>query len=276
MNYNDYYSYGSNSQSISQYYGQYSFTHQGGPNNQYGSSSQFGGQYGGHNYVGGFGDQYSGHNYIGEYDVMNQNGSNDQNGFGGQTNQGAYIGQYNSTYQYGSSSQFNGQHGGNNNHGQNNIIYQNYANGQHGYNGQYNQVAGGQNNSVNIYNQPSYGLHQANQIFGCNDQNNINIGEMPYVDRMDKEHQNFIKEISEVKDMMDEFHASNELLFQGLREVTSRLVVEEQALSHNLKSQPQQENHQVTTIRSLILPTYVEENEVGRQYIKENDVDDPT
>ncbi|CAL2241961.1 unnamed protein product [Prunus armeniaca] len=252
MNYNDYYSYGSNSQSIDQNYGQYSFTHQGGPNNQYGSSSQFGSQYGGHNYVG-------------EYDVMNQNGSNDQNGFDGQ---------YDSTYQYGSGSQFNGQHGGNNNHGQNNIIYQNYANGQHGYNGQYNQVAGGQNNSVNISNQPSYGLHQANQIFGCNDQNNINIGERSYVDRMDKEHQNFIKEISEVKDMMDEFHASNELLFQGLREVTSRLVVEEQALSHNLKSQPQQENHQVTTIRSLILPTYVEENEVDRQYLKEKDVDE--
>ncbi|CAB4273355.1 unnamed protein product [Prunus armeniaca] len=78
-----------------------------------------------------------------------------------------------------------------------------------------------------------------------------------------------MKEISEVKDMMDGFHASNKFLIHGLREIASRLVVEEQTLSHNLKSHPQQENHQVTTIRSLILPTYVEENEVGRQYVDE-------
>ncbi|PQQ04859.1 shematrin-like protein 1 [Prunus yedoensis var. nudiflora] len=78
MNYNGYDSYGSNSQSIGQHYGQYNFTHQGGPKNQYGSSSQFSGQYGGHNYVGGFGGQYGGHNYIGGYDLMNQNGSNDK------------------------------------------------------------------------------------------------------------------------------------------------------------------------------------------------------
>ncbi|CAL9021259.1 unnamed protein product [Prunus brigantina] len=80
MNYNGYDSYGSNSQSIGQYYGQYNFTHQGGHNNQYDSSSQFGGPYGGHNYVG-------------RYDLTNQNGSNDQNGFGGQTSQVAW-GQY--------------------------------------------------------------------------------------------------------------------------------------------------------------------------------------
>ncbi|CAB4292813.1 unnamed protein product [Prunus armeniaca] len=92
MNYNGYDSYGSNSQSVCQHYDQYNFTHQDGPNNQYGSSSQFGGQYGGHNYVGGFGDQYGGHNYVGGYDPMNQNGSNDQNSFGGQTNQGGYSG----------------------------------------------------------------------------------------------------------------------------------------------------------------------------------------
>ncbi|PQM36333.1 shematrin-like protein 1 [Prunus yedoensis var. nudiflora] len=67
MNYNGYDSYGSNSQSIGQHYGQYNFTHQGGPNNQYGSSSQFGCQYGGHNYVGKFGGQYGGHNYVGEF-----------------------------------------------------------------------------------------------------------------------------------------------------------------------------------------------------------------
>ncbi|CAL2278159.1 unnamed protein product [Prunus armeniaca] len=131
MNYNDYDSYGSNSQSIGQPYGQYNFIHQGGPNNQYGSSSQFGGQYDGHNYVGGFGDQYGGHNYIGGNDPMNQNGSIDQNGFGGQTNQGGYSGQYDSTYQYGFGSQFNCQHDGNKNYSQNNMIYQNYANGQH-------------------------------------------------------------------------------------------------------------------------------------------------
>ncbi|KAI5313215.1 hypothetical protein L3X38_042389 [Prunus dulcis] len=74
MNYNGYDSYGSNSQSIGQHgdhnhYGQYKFTHQGGPNNHYDSSSQFGGQYGGHNCIG------------------DQNGLNDQHGFGGQTNQ---------------------------------------------------------------------------------------------------------------------------------------------------------------------------------------------
>ncbi|CAL9025214.1 unnamed protein product, partial [Prunus brigantina] len=191
MNFNGYDSCGSNSQSIGQYYGQYNFTHQGGPNNQYGSSSQFGGQYGGHNYVGGFGDQYSGHNYIGGYDLMNQNGSNDQNGFGG------YSGQYNFTYQYGSGSQFNGQHAENNNHGQNNMIYQNYVNGQHGYNGQYNQVAegqyiypDGQNNPTNIYDQPSYGSHQMNHHNGYHGQNVLSVREMPYVDRMDKKHQN--------------------------------------------------------------------------------------
>ncbi|PQM37673.1 shematrin-like protein 1 [Prunus yedoensis var. nudiflora] len=98
MNYNGYDAYGSSSQSIGRhddhnYSGQYNFTHQGGPNNQYDSSSQFGSQYGGHNYIGGFGGQYGGHNYVGGYDVMNQNGLNDQNGFGGQTNQVAW-GQY--------------------------------------------------------------------------------------------------------------------------------------------------------------------------------------
>ncbi|CAB4303829.1 unnamed protein product [Prunus armeniaca] len=97
-----------------------------------------------------------------------------------------------------------------------------------------------------------------------------------------------MKEISEVKDMMDGFHASNKFLIHGLREIASRLVVEEQTLSHNLKSHPQQENHQVTTIRSLILPTYVEENESGhlfhptfleekevsREYVDKREVDE--
>ncbi|CAL2238857.1 unnamed protein product [Prunus armeniaca] len=101
---------------------------------------------------------------------------------------------------------------------------------------------------------------------------------MPYVDRMDKEHQNFIKETSKVKDvfmeMVDEFYASNKLLIQGLHEIASRLAIEEQTLSQKLKSQQQQENHQMTTIRSLILPTYVEENEVDRQYMKKKNVDE--
>ncbi|KAL6293941.1 hypothetical protein ACE6H2_002083 [Prunus campanulata] len=91
---------------------------------------------------------------------------------------------------------------------------------------------------------------------------------------MDKEHQNFIKEISEMKDLFMEMTVPNELLIQGLREIASQLVVEEQTLNHNLKPQPQQENHQMTTIRPLTLPTHVEENEVGRQYIKEKDVDE--
>ncbi|KAL6272386.1 hypothetical protein ACE6H2_023078 [Prunus campanulata] len=91
---------------------------------------------------------------------------------------------------------------------------------------------------------------------------------------MDKEHQNFIKEISEMKDLFMEMTVPNELLIQGLREIASRLAVEEQTLSHNLESQPQQENHQMTTIRPLTLPTHVEENEVGRQYMKEKDVDE--
>ncbi|CAL9012330.1 unnamed protein product [Prunus brigantina] len=233
MNYNGYDSYGSNSQSIGQHYGQYNFTHKGGPNNQYGSSSQFGGKYGRHNYVGGFGfgDQYGGHNYIGGYDPMNQNGSDDQNGFGGQTNQGGYSGQYDSTYQYGSGNHFNGQHDGNNNYGQNNMIYQNYANGQHGYNGQYNQVAGGQytypdaqNNSANIYDQPSYGSHQMNHHNGYNGQNILSVSERPYVDHVDKEHQNFIKEIYEVKDVFMEMVVSNELLIQYLLEIFLRLA----------------------------------------------------
>ncbi|PQQ20176.1 hypothetical protein Pyn_32450 [Prunus yedoensis var. nudiflora] len=97
----------------------------------------------------------------------------------------------------------------------------------------------GQNNPANIYDQPSYGSHQTNHPNGYNGQNVLSVSERPYVDRMDKEHQNFIKEIFEVKDMMDGFHASNELLIQGLREIASQLVVEEQTLSHNLKSQPQ-------------------------------------
>ncbi|PQM38284.1 hypothetical protein Pyn_39213 [Prunus yedoensis var. nudiflora] len=71
-----------------------------------------------------------------------------------------------------------------------------------------------------------------------------------------------------------EMTVPNELLIQGLREIASRLAVEEQTLSHNLESQPQQENHQMGTIRPLILPTYVEENEVGRQYTKEKDVNE--
>ncbi|KAI5335069.1 hypothetical protein L3X38_025202 [Prunus dulcis] len=224
--------------------------------NSYGSSSQSTCQYGNHN-------QNSQYNY---------------------THQGGYNGQYDSTYQYGYGSQFDGQHGRNNNHGQNNMMYQNYSNGQHGYNGQYNQVAREQctypyarNNSANIYNQSSYGFHQRNHIIGYNDQNNINICERPYVDHMDKEHQNFIKVTSKVKDvfmeMADGFYASNKILIQGLHEITSLLVVEEQTLSHNFKSQ-QQENHQVTAVQSLILPTYVEEKNVGRQYMMEKDVDE--
>ncbi|CAB4268764.1 unnamed protein product [Prunus armeniaca] len=136
MNYNGYDSYGSNCQSISQHgndnhYGQYNFTHQGGSNNQYDSSSQVGGQYGGYNYIRG-------------YDLMNQNGLNDQNGFGGQTNQVAW-GQY---------------------------LY-----------------LDGQNNSTNIYDQPSYGSHQTNHPNGHNGQNVLNISERPYVDCTDEEHQ---------------------------------------------------------------------------------------
>ncbi|CAL9017891.1 unnamed protein product, partial [Prunus brigantina] len=190
-NYNGYDSYGSNSQSISQYYGQYNFTHQGGPNTQYGSSSQFGGQYGGHNYVGGFGDQYSGLNYIGRYDVMNQNGSNDQNGFGGQTNQNGYSGQ-----------------------------------------------------------------------------------EMPYVDRMDKEHQNVIKEIFEVKDLFMEMAVSNELLVQHLREISMRLAIEEQGqtFNPNLNSQSQKENSHVVASRPPIPPTPLEESEVSREYKNEKEM----
>ena len=217
INYNGYDSCGLNSQSIGQHgdhnhYGQYNFTHQGGSNNQYDSSSQFGGQYvghnyvggfGGHNYVGRFGGQYRGHNYVGRpggqygghnnvggYDLMNQNGLSDQNGFGGQNNQMAWE-QY--SYPY------------------------------------------GQNNSGNIYDQPSYGSHQTNHPNGCNGQNVLNIGERPYVDCMDKERQSMINETSKVTDafmeMADSFRASNEFLIQGLRGIASRLAIEEQVLS---------------------------------------------
>ncbi|KAI5322682.1 hypothetical protein L3X38_031754 [Prunus dulcis] len=284
------------SQSIGQYYGQYNFTHKGGPNNQYCSSSQFGGQYGGHNYVGEFGDQYGRHNYIGGYDPMNQNGSIDQNGFGGQTNQGGYSGQYDSAYQYGSSSQFNGQHDGNNNYGQNNMIYQNYANGQHGYNGQYNQVAGGQytypdaqNNPANIYDQPIYDFHQTNHPNGYNGQNVLNISERPCVDRTDEEHQSLIKETSKVNDvfmeMADRFYVSNELLIQLLLEISTRLAIEEpvlsqqakgQTLSPNLDSQSQEENSHVVSILPPVPPTPLEENEVDMEYESEKEIGEMT
>ncbi|CAB4268534.1 unnamed protein product [Prunus armeniaca] len=74
--------------------------------------------------------------------------------------------------------------------------------------------------------------------------------------------------------MADRFYASNEILIQGFHEITSQLAVKKKTLTHNLKFQPQQENHQVTAVRSLILPTYVEGKEVGRQYMKEKDVDE--
>ncbi|KAL6285533.1 hypothetical protein ACE6H2_009923 [Prunus campanulata] len=272
MNYNGYDSYGSNSQSISQHFGQYNFTYQGGPNNQYGSSSQFGCQYGGHNYVSEFGG----------YDLMNQNGSNDQNGFGGQTNQGGYNGQHDSTYQYSSGSQFNGQHGGNNNHGQNNMVYQNYANGQHGYNGQYNQVAGGQytypdgqNNPPSIYDQPSYGSLQTNHHNGHSGQNVLSVSERPYVDRTDKEHQNFTKEISEVKDLFMEMAVSNELLIQQLQQVLSQQA-KGQTLNPNLDSQSQVENSHVVVSWPPIPPTPLEESEVSREYESEKEVGETT
>ncbi|CAL9021453.1 unnamed protein product [Prunus brigantina] len=176
---------------------------------------------------------------------MNQNGSNDQNGFGGQTNQSGYSGQYDSTYQYGSGSQFNGQHGGNNNYGQNNMIYQNYANGQHGYNGYYGS----------------------------------------YVDRMDKEHQNFIKETSEVKDLFMEMTVSNELLIQHLREISLRLAIEKQVLSQqvegqtlnpNLDSQSQEENSHVVASWPPIPPTPIEESEVSKEYKSEKEMGEMT
>ncbi|PQQ15631.1 shematrin-like protein 1 [Prunus yedoensis var. nudiflora] len=222
---------------------------------------------------------------------MNQNGSNDQNGFGGQTNQGGYNGQHDSTYQYSSGSQFNGQHGGNNNHGQNNMIYQNYANGQHGYNVQNNQVAGGQytypdgqNNPTNIYDQPSYGSHQMNHPNGYNGQNVLSIGERPYVDRTDKEHQNFTKEI-EVKDLFMEMAVSNELLIQQLREISLRLAIEEQVLSQqakgqtlnpNLDSQSQVENSHVVASWPPIPPTPLKESEVSREYESEKEMGETT
>ncbi|PQQ00692.1 hypothetical protein Pyn_40086 [Prunus yedoensis var. nudiflora] len=150
------------------------------------------------------------------------------------------------------------------------MIYKKYANGQHGYNGQYNQVAegqytypDGQNNPANIYDQPSYGSHQTNHPNGYNGQNVLSIGERPYVDRTDKEHQNFIKEISE------------------LREISLRLAIEEQVLSQqaegqtlnpNLDSQSQDENSHVVASWPPIPPTPLEESEVSREYESEKEM----
>ncbi|PQP92272.1 hypothetical protein Pyn_14307 [Prunus yedoensis var. nudiflora] len=157
------------------------------------------------------------------------------------------------------------------------MIDQNYANGQ------YNQVAGGQytypdgqNNPANIYDQPSYGSHQTTHPNGYDGQNVLNVSERPYVDRMDKEHQNFIKEVSKVKDMANEFYASNKLLIQGLCEIASLLAVEEQTLNPNVGSQSQEENSHMVAIRPPVQPTPLEKNEVGREYESEKEVGETT
>ena len=76
---------------------------------------------------------------------------------------------------------------------------------------------------------------------------------------MEEEHKNLINKTSKV---------------EGLCAISSQLAIEEQALSHNLNSQAQQENHQMTTIQPFIQPTPMKENEVGQQHMKEKDVDE--
>ncbi|CAL9025075.1 unnamed protein product [Prunus brigantina] len=113
------------------------------------------------------------------------------------------------------------------------------------------------------------------------DQNVLSVREMPYVDRMDKEHQNVIKEIFEVKDLFMEMAVSNELLVQHLREISMRLATEEQVLSQqdegqslnpNLNSQSQKENSHVVASRPPIPPTPLEESEVSREYKNEKEM----
>ncbi|KAI5317895.1 hypothetical protein L3X38_037602 [Prunus dulcis] len=132
---------------------------------------------------------------------------------------------------------------------------------------------------------PSYGSHQMNHPNGYNGQNVLSINEKPYVDCMDKEHKNFIKEISEAKDVFMEIAVSKELLIQHLREISLRLAIEEQVLSQqaegqtlnpNLDSQSQEENSHVVESRQPIPPTPLEQSEVSREYESEKEMGKPT
>ncbi|CAL9021260.1 unnamed protein product [Prunus brigantina] len=85
--------------------------------------------------------------------------------------------------------------------------------------------------------------------------------------------------------MMDEFHASNELLIQGLREISLQLAIEEQVLSQqadgqtlkpNLDSQSQEENSHVVASRPPIPPTPLEESEVSKEYDSEKEMGETT
>ncbi|KAI5317184.1 hypothetical protein L3X38_036891 [Prunus dulcis] len=115
---------------------------------------------------------------------------------------------------------------------------------------------------------------------GYNGQN-VSVSERPYVDRMDKEHQNFIKEISEVKDVFMEVEVSNELLIQHLSEISLRLAIKEKVLSQQaegqtlnpkLDSQLEEENSHVVASRPPIPPTPLEKSEVSREYESEKEM----
>ncbi|CAB4283007.1 unnamed protein product [Prunus armeniaca] len=78
---------------------------------------------------------------------------------------------------------------------------------------------------------------------------------------------------------------SNELLIQHLREISLRLVTEEQVLSQqaegqtlnpNLDSQSQEENSHVVASRPPILPTPLEESKVSKEYKSEKKMGETT
>ncbi|CAL9024652.1 unnamed protein product, partial [Prunus brigantina] len=244
MNYNGYDSCGSNSQSIGQYYGQYNFTHQGRPNNQYGSSSQFGGQYGGHNYVGGFGEQYSGHNYIGGYDLMNQNGSNDQNGFGGQTNQVA-EGQY--IYPDGQNNSAN--------------IYDQRSYGSHqmnhpnGYNGQ---------NFLNISERPYVDRTDEELQSLMKETSKVNDVFMEMADRFYVSNELLIQRLREISSRL------------AIGEQVLSQQAEGQTLNPNLDSQSQEENSHAVAIQPPVPLTHLKESKVDMKYKGEKEIGETT